>query len=534
MASQGKLKKALTLADLTFLGLGAIIGSGWLFASQSGAQLAGSEAWIAWVFGAIAVMFIGLVYAELGAALPRTGGIIRYPEYTHGSLVGYIMGFASLLAYSSVAGIEAQAVRQYATYYLPGLSVKGSNNYTLAGLILEIAFLVLFFLLNYWSVQVFGKINSIVTALKFILPLLTLIILLFNMHPASFAAGGASPGGVKGIFSAVSTAGIVFAFLGFRQAIDFAGEAKNPQRNVPLAIILAISLGAIIYILLQVSFVGAMPAADLTKGWAAVNFNSPFANLAMTLGFGWLASLLFIDAVISPAGTGNIYLSSTARVLFAWSRNGYFYSIFGKLNKKTGLPRPALWLSFILSIVWILPGNFHSWQGLVGAVTSATVLTYVFGPVSAAAMRRAAPELKRPFRLGGMSIIAPLAFIAGSWIVYWTGWTVDKLLISMTIGSLVLYLAFMDKGPDSITRLKRDWKSGIWVIVYYLFLGVMSYIGSFGPLKKPIIPGPWWDSIVVGVGSLVFYYWGVASRLRVPDFSTDKEAEEIGELAVEV
>lgn len=528
---QGKFRKSLSVLDLTFLGLGAIIGSGWLYGSLYASEDAGGDAWMAWVFGAIAVMLIGLVYAELGSTWPRAGGIIRYPQYSHGSLVGFFMGFASLLAYSSVAGIEAQAARQYAAYYLPFLTVKNSGNYTGWGLIAEILFLLIFFLLNYWGVHIFGKTNTIWTAIKFIVPTLAMILLFTHFHASNFSIHGSNPGGAKGVFAAVSGAGIAFAFLGFRQAIDFAGEAKNPQKAVPIAVILAITVGAALYVLLQIAFIGAVPASFLAHGWAKLPVgwsNGPFAQVAKLIGLNWLAYLLLADAVISPAGTGNIYLGSTTRVLFAWTKNGYFYSLFNRVSPKTGIPRPALWLSFILAIVWILPNNFHSWQGLVGAITSATVLTYIFGPVTAASLRRTAKDIKRPFRLGGMGIIAPLAFIAGSWIVYWSGWTVDSIIISLTLGSLVLYFAFMDRNDQTRAQLKRDWKSGIWVIVYYIFLGVMSRIGSFGPMKHPLINGPWIDTLVIAIGALVFYYWGVASALKVPDFSSDDETDTAG------
>lgn len=534
---QGKFKRKLNLVDLTFLGLGAIIGSGWLFSALYGAAYAGSDAWIAWLFGAVAVTLIALVYAELGSAWPRSGGVIRYPEYSHGSLAGFMNGFAYLLATSSVAGIEASAVRQYATHYIPALSVAGGVNYSTWGLVVEVGFLAIFFLVNYWSVNIFGKVNSVVTALKFILPVLTLVILLTHMHASNFSVVGASPGGAHGIFVAVASAGIVFSFLGFRQPIEFAGEAKNPQRTVPIAIILSIVIGAVIYILLQIAFVGAIPPSVLAHGWAGILNNvklvdSPFATIALLLGFGWLSVLLFADAVLSPAGTGNIYLSSTARMSYAWAKNGYFYSIFSRVDPKTGLPRPALVLSFVLAVVWILPANFHSWSGLVTAVTSATVLTYVLGPVTLAALRRTAPDHPRPFKLGGYKIIAPLAFVAGTWIVYWSGWTTDRILIALTLGSLILYFAFMDRDKDSLARLKRDWKSGFWVVVYYIVMAILSYIGSFGPLKTPLIPGPWIDSIVVGIISLVFYYWGVASRLPQAVITTD--AEESTEITSDV
>jgi len=513
---QGKFRKALGLWDLTFLGLGAIIGSGWLFAASTAAQDAGGIAWTGWVFAAVATLLIGLVYAELGAAWPRSGGVVRYPEFSHGSLAGFMNGFAYLLATSSVAGIEASAVRQYATYYIPALTVPGnSNDYTAWGLVVEIGFLVLFFVINYWSVNIFGKINSLITALKFITPTLTILLLLTRFHAQNFHIGGASPGGLTGVLISMPAAGIVFSLLGFRQPIEFAGEAKNPQRNVPLAIVLALAMGSLIYILLQLVFIGAVPASQLHHGWAAINFTSPFANIAILLGLGWLATLLFADAVLSPAGTGNIYLSSTARMSYAWAKNGYFYSIFGRVDPKTGIPRPALLLALILAILWILPGNFHSWAGLVNAVTSATVLTYVLGPVSLASLRSTAPNQPRPFRLSGYQIIAPLAFVAGTWIVFWSGWATVSILVALTLGSLILYFAFMDKTPESQARLKRDWKAGVWLIVYYLVMAIMSYIGGgFGsPMKHPLISGPVTDSVVVAILALIFYYWGVASRL---------------------
>lgn len=523
---QGKFRRKLSLLDLTLLGVGSMVGSGWLLSSQRAAGYSGSIAWIPWLFGALAVIFIGLVYGEIAAAIPRAGGFVRYPDYTHGSLVGYLIGFASMLAYSSVAGVEVEAVRQYATW-IPGLATSDGGP-TIWGNLFQIALLVLFFLINYWSVNVFGKINTVVTILKFVVPLATIVILLFYFHPHNFTVGGAKPGGLHGAMTALTSGGLVFSFLGFRQAVDFGSESKNPQKDIPKAIIFAVILSVLIYVLLQIVFIGAVPADKLAGGWAGVNFSSPFANLATQLGLGWFAVIIFADAILSPSGTGNIYLSGTARTLFAWARNGYFYSIIGKVDKRSGLPRGALWLTLILSIVWTLPFRFQMWNGLVGAVTSATVMTYMIGPVSAAALRKSAPNLVRPYKLKGMHIIAPLAFVFATWIVYWAGWKVDSLLIGFTLAGLVLYFAFMDGSTEARQRMKKEWKSGIWLIVYYLFVGVMSYLGSFTNTAafKVVIPQPW-DSIIVAVGSLILYYWGVASALRVPRITDENEAETV-------
>ncbi|GMA62299.1 APC family permease [Alicyclobacillus fastidiosus] len=529
---QGKFRRKLSLLDLTLLGVGSMVGSGWLFASQTAATMAGSIAWIPWLFGAFAVMLIGLVYGEMAAAIPRAGGFVRYPDYTHGSLVGYLIGFASMMAYSSVAGVEAEAVRSYASSYIPGLEIiKGTaTNVTFVGDLFQIALLVLFFLINYWSVRVFGKINTIVTALKFIVPLLTILVLLFHFHPSNFAVTTASPGGIHGAMQALTTGGLVFSFLGFRQAVDFGAEARNPQRDIPRAIVFAVLLSTLIYVMLQLVFIGAVPHNLIANGWQGVTFKSPFANLLETLGLGWMAVIIFADAILSPSGTGNIYLAGTARTLFAWARNGYFYSVIGKIDKRTGLPRGALWLTLILSIVWTLPFRFSMWSGLVNAVTSATVMTYMIGPVGVAALRRYAPELHRPYKLKGLHILAPAAFVCATWIIYWAGWQTDSLLIGFTLASLILYFAFMDKDAASRQRMKNEWKSGIWLIVYYLFVGVMSVLGSFTntAVYHIVIANPW-DTIIVGVGALVFYYWGVASALRVPRIVDEAEAEEVSD-----
>ncbi|MFT8361875.1 MAG: APC family permease [Sporolactobacillus sp.] len=533
---QGKLKRKLSLLDLTMLGIGSIIGSGWLYASMKGANYAGSLAWLAWVIGAFAVILIGLVYGELGAAIPRTGGFVKYPDYSHGSVVGFLIGFISMLAYSSVAGVEVEAVRQYATYWWPALSSKAGAP-TFLGFVIQAALLVLFFFLNYWSVNVFGKINTIVTAFKFVVPILAVVSLLMYFHPGNFSVGHAAPGGLSGVFQAVSNAGIVFAFLGFRQAVDFAGEAKNPKRDVPLAIILAVTVGMVIYLLLQITFLGAVPGHDLAGGWAKVTFNSPFADLAAALGVSWLTGLILFDAVISPAGTGNIYLSGTSRVLFAWAQNGYFYKIFNSVDKRTGVPRSAMWLTLILGILWTLPGQFQQWSGLISAVTSATVLTYMVGPITAASFRKTLPDMERPFKLAGMSVISPLAFMSATLITYWSGWTVVSLLIGLTIVSLILYFAFIDRDQAfaKTVNVKEDMRSAVWLFLYFVIVLAISYLGTFkgdptgvgflgirGAIG--VIPAPV-DTILMAVTSLIPYYIGINTGLKHPRVRDEEESE---------
>lgn len=523
MEEQGKFRKKLNLLDLTFLGCGCIIGSGWLLSALTAAQFAGPSAWISWLIGGIMFLFIGLVYAELGAALPRTGGLLRYPEFSHGSMVGYLVAFASILGGSATVGVEVVAVRQYATFYIPELSVGSTDTPTLLGFLVEAAIVVIFFLVNYWSVNFFGKANTVWTAFKFIVPILTVVFFAFSMEPSNFSEHGADPGGIHGIFEAVTGAGIAFAFLGLRQALDFGGEAKNPQRDVPWAIILALGGSLALYIALQIVFIGAVPGSSLGNGgWAAIDWSSPWAKLASVTGVIWLQNVILVDAVVSPAGTGNVFFSGMARAMYAWAKNGYFYSVFLKVDKRTGLPRGALWLMLILGILWTLPQQFQTWTGLVSAVSASAGLTYMIGAISVLSFRKSRPNLERPFKLKGINIIAPLAFVSCGLVAYWSGWEDLIIFIPVTIGSLLLYFAFADKDKFLRAHLREDVMSGLWLFGYYIFLLVLSYLGSFGPGK--VIPGPW-DTVICGVGSIFIYYWGLVSALKTPRITYDEEED---------
>lgn len=504
------LKRELGLLDLTMMGLGAIVGSGWLFASQKAGNLAGPAAILSWLLAGIMILFIALVYAELGSMLPESGGLIRYAQYSHGNFVSYMMAFALIIADSTVIAIEAEAVVQYASYYIPSLYNNTAGMMTSSGWFVAVLFMVVFFLLNYLSVKAFARTNTFVTFLKFLTPALTVIVLLTQFHAGNLSTGGFAPFGVPGVFSAISSGGIIFAYFGFRQAVVMSGEAKNPQRNVPLAIALAIGLGIILYILLQTVFVGALPANILAKGWGHINFRSPFAELAILLNLNWLAAILFADAVISPAGTGNIYMGTTSRLIMAQAENGFWWRIFKKVHAKSGIPRPALWLTLVLAVVWTAP--FPSWSKLVGVVSGAVVFTYMIGPVSALALRRTAPGLRRPLTIKGLPLVAGIAFIVSTLIIYWSGWSTDSVVMLVNLCGLVLYVGFLVARPDLRQDIGKHIKAGIWLVVYMLFMIAISYLGSTKFGGKDIIKYPM-DQFVTIVGAVIFFLWANASAI---------------------
>src|SRR6185437_11493151 len=153
--------------------------------------------------------------------------------------------------------------------------------------------------------------------------------------------------------------GIVFSYLGFRQGVEFAGETDNPRRNVPIAVIGSVLITALIYVLLQVAFIAAVSPSSLSHGWSGLsdqmqNSAGPLASIATTIGLGWLATLLYIDAVISPADTGLVYMTVTGRLSYAMGRNGNAPRALARTTSR-GVPLVSLLLAFVVGLIVLLP-----------------------------------------------------------------------------------------------------------------------------------------------------------------------------------
>jgi amino acid transporter len=493
----------------------SIIGSGWLFGALYASQAAGPIALLGWVIGGVAVIFLALVHAELGGMYPVSGGTARFPHLAYGSVAGISFGFFSWVQAVTVAPIECFAVMQYGSYYWHGLfdatANGGKGNVTGLGFAMTIVLLIIFTALNFLAMRLFSKVNAGITWWKVAIPVVTIIVLLFKFHGGNFtAAGGFMPYGIKALFGAIPSAGIVFAYLGFEQADQLAAEIKNPQKNLPRAILLATGIGIIIYVMLQVVFIGAMPADQLTHGWAGISntdiLAGPFAGLAGIVGLSALAIILRIDAFISPFGTGLMYQTSSSRVGYGLGRNRYFPQAFTRVDRN-GVPWISLIVAFFAGLVFLLP--FPSWHSLVSLVTSASVLMYAGAPLAMGAFRRQVPDADRPYRVPVASVWSPVAFIIANMLIYWSGFeTVWKLGIVVIVGYVLIaiFMAFDENRPP------LDWRSAQWLPVYLIGLGIITWQGQFGPDNTGRIPF-WWDMLIVAVFSLVIYFWAMATRL---------------------
>jgi amino acid transporter len=509
-----RLRRDVGRLGLLFAGVGSIIGSGWLFGALTASQIAGPAAVISWVLGGLMILLIALVYAELGAMFPVSGGVVRYPHYAFGSFASYSAGWMTWIAAVTTTPIEVLATLQYATNYLSWLTEVQDGVVVLswpAGYGVAVVLMFVYAFINVLGVRAFVRFNNVLVWWK--LAIILLVIAAFFVaafEPGRFgAAGGFAPYGADAIFSAIATAGIVFSYLGFRQGVELAGESRNPKRNVPFAVIGAVIVTMIIYTLLQVAFIGALPTDSIAGGWSGLSFPNdfgPLAGLAGVLGLTWLGILLYADAIVSPADTGLIYYATTSRIAYAMGRNGNAPRSLTKINDR-GIPWVAVLLTFLVGLVVFLP--FPGWQKLVGFITAATVLSFGSGPLVLAALRRALPEQERAFKLRGGDTIPFLGFYAANLIVFWTGWETNwELFVAVGIGYVLLavfHALYRDRAPA------LEWRAGLWLIPWLLGLGVISLLGTFGGGLGVISFG--WAFLVVLAHSAAIYVLAVKLRL---------------------
>jgi amino acid transporter len=524
------LKRDVGLIGLTWASMGSIIGSGWLFAPQEALAVAGPAVLISWLIGGVAIIVLALVHAELGGMYPVSGGTARFPHYAFGGVAGASFGWFAWLNAATVAPIEVSAVLTYAGHYdfAKGWINPETQVLSSTGIVIAVILMALMVAINLLGVRLLAATNSAMTWWKIAIPLLTILVLSIHNFDTSnlHMANGFNPEGLKGILTAVSTGGIIFSYLGFEQADQLAGEAANPKRDVPMAVIGSVVLGTIIYILLQVTFLFALPHSAIGDTWDQTGpglytaFSGPFAEIATLLSIGWLATIIYLDAFISPAGTGLIYTTGSSRLAYGLSRNGYVPSVF-EWTSSRGVPWIGLIAAFITGCICFLP--FPSWQSLVGLITSASVLMYGGGPLSLGAFRRRLPDADRPYRLPAAAVLCPLAFVIANLIILWTGWDTDwKLGVSILIGYAILVgNRLFGLNPHKPTL---DWKAASWLIPYLVGMGVIVYISDFGPMTDPVI-GFGWDMVVVAAWSLVVYYWAMVVALP-----TEMIQEMIGEV----
>ncbi|OEL04496.1 amino acid:proton symporter [Staphylococcus succinus] len=526
MGKQEESKK-INLAQLVLLGLGSLIGSGWLFGAWEASSIAGPAAIISWIIGFVVIGSIAYNYVEIGTMFPQSGGMSNYAQYTHGSLLGFIAAWANWVSLVTIIPIEAVSAVQYMSSwpwnwakFTSGLMKDGSISN--AGLMAVFVIIIIFSLLNYWSVKLLTSFTSLISFFKLGVPLLTIIMLMisgFDTGNYGHSAGEFMPYGSAPIFAATTASGIIFSFNAFQTIINMGSEIQKPEKNIARGIAISLTLSAVLYIVLQSTFITSMPNDMIHgEGWSGINFNSPFADMAILLGLNWLAILLYIEAVVSPFGTGVSFVAVTGRVLRAMEKNGHIPKFLGKMNDKYNIPRVAIIFNAIVSMLMV--SLFRDWATLASVISTATLVAYLTGPTTVISLRKMAPKMHRPFRANMLRFMAPFSFVLASLAIYWAMWPTTAEVILIIILGLPIYFFYEYK--TNWKNTKKQIGGSLWIIFYLILLAFLSFIGSkeFNGMNWIHYP---YDFIVIAIVALIFYKLGTTSYFESIYFKRAKK-----------
>ncbi len=551
------LQRTVGFYGLTAISLGSIIGSGWLLGALKVAKTAGPAGVISWVLGAVMLSCLALVYAELSATYPVAGGTARFAYFSHGPVAGFLSGWASWLQAVFIAPVEIIASLDYVSsigwfnqHFSMIKTVDGNDLLNTKGVIVAIIAMVFFTMINLAGAKLLSESNTGIVIWKTLVPILAIVVvgvLAFhgsNFHTGSLkgAGGGFMPFGWHGVFAAMPV-GVVFALQGFEQAAQLAGEAANPKKDLSRAILTAMAIGAGIYLLLEVVFIGALKPANIAHGWAnplggeASNYGAWY-TLALAVGASWLGVILIIDAIVSPGGTGLVYLGTTARLSYALGEEEEMPSALTRTNDK-GVPVVSIIVAAVVGIIAF--GPFKSWSELVSVVTDSTAIMYGFGPVALGALHMRNSGHERPYTMPAPKVLLPLAFAFADLLIYWSGWDIIwKLDIMLVFGAVIFFVGAQVKRTDALRKTKH----AVWIAPWLIGLNILSLSGRYGAWAPGSKGHAWlatyhnglpdmWDLLIVIVFSIAIYEWAI--RLVMPqsdvDAAIDRDAHQINFLA---
>lgn len=465
---EASLKRTLTAKHLVMLGIGAVIGAGiFVLTGTAAAQFAGPALILSFIFAGLACALAGLCYAEFAAMLPVSGSAYSYTYATLGEVVAWFVGWNLVLEYLFAASTVAvgwsgyfNALLGMAHIPLPTwlshatLGFNESGHLIFTGNLFNlpaVAIIIALGALIYRGISESATVNAIIVAIKVIV-ILAFLGLTFRFidpslwHPFIPAnEPGTMHYGWKGIMRAASL--VFFAYIGFDAVSTAAGEAKNPQRDMPIGILGSLVICTILYILMAGALTGLAPYKDLNTAEpvaTALDYvlrsipagSGAFTMLTTLKGFVVLGALLGLSSVIL------VMMMGLPRIFFAMARDGLLFRFLGDVHPKFRTPYKATILVGILAAV--LAALFP--LGVLGDLVSmGTLLAFATVCIGVLVLRYTRPDLERPFRVPFAPVICTLGALSCLSLVVFTvvqNPTNLKLIVGWTLFGFLIYFGY--------------------------------------------------------------------------------------------
>src|SRR5471032_1770890 len=401
-AQRAGLKKTLGALDLTFLGVGAIIGTGIFVLTGTGAVQAGPALMVSFIIAAIACGFAALSYAEFASTIPVAGSIYTYSYATLGELAAWIIGWDLMLEYGLATSAVSVGWSGYLQSLLPDAlsAAPGAvpGHHTLFNLP---AFLVMMAITALLSVGIreSARINNIMVAIKVIVVLLVIGVGVFHVTPVNWHPF--MPNGWNGVFGAAAV--MFFAFIGFDSVSSAAEEVKNPKRDLPIGIISSLAVCAVLYVAVAAVVTGIVPAAQFA------NISHPVSYALQVVGQTWVAGFIDLGAVLGMLTVILVMSYGQTRIIYAMSRDGLLPARLSTVHPKFGTPFFTTWL---VGLFFGLIGALVPLNVLAELINIGTLAAFSMVSIAVLILRRTHPDLPRAFRCPGVPVVPVLAVAA--------------------------------------------------------------------------------------------------------------------------
>ena len=446
--SRGEFRRVLGVWQLTSIGLGGIIGVGvFVLAGQQAAVNAGPAVALAFIIAGIASAAAALCYAEFAGLIPATGSAYTYGYAVLGEGVGWLIGWDLLLEYSLIVAAVAsgwsgylQHILEAAGFPLPvwaqGAAGSGEGRvFNVIAAAVALAVAALLAQKTEWG----ARFNTVVVAIKILGVALVIVVGAMYVNPANWTpfippatvdANGVSHYGFSGVVAAAAV--VFFAVFGYDTLTTAAEEARNPQRDLPRAVLLSLGISMVLYIAISLVLTGIAP-------YQSLNNDAPVANAFQSLGHTWISLLISISAVTGILSVVFAFMLAAARIWYALARDGLLPAWFATPHRKHGTPHRPTW---IIGIGTALAAGFFPIGELAVLVNIGVLSAFIVICSAIIMLRIRQPELPRRFRTPWVPFV-PLVGIGFSiWLLSHLPWaTWERFLIWMAIG-LAVYLGY--------------------------------------------------------------------------------------------
>lgn len=427
------LARSLSGLDLTLLGIGAIIGAGiFVLTGVAAATKAGPALSLSFVVGAFACMFAALVYAEFASTVPLSGSAYTYTYVTLGELPAWIIGWDLVLEYALACATVAIGWSGYFIRLLEGvglgLPTALTHGPTQGGIVNLPAFSIMLLVSGLLALGV--RQTSLANGLIVVLKLAVIGIFLYTAVPHVDPVNWEPfmPFGWSGVMAGAGL--IFFAYIGFDAVSTAAEEAKNPQRDMPIGIIVSLVLCTVIYIAVTVVLTGIAP-------YASLNVSDPMAFALAQVGERFAAAAIAVGAVAGLTSVLLVMMYGQTRVFYAMSRDGLLPKVFSDVHPRFRTPaRTTLITGLLIAVV----AGLVPMQEVAALVNVGTLAAFIMVSLAVLYLRRAQPDLARPFRTPFMPWTPILAILSCGYLISSLGAaTLWRFVVWMLIGTVVYF-----------------------------------------------------------------------------------------------